>query len=110
VAENAAQALDLATLPQVLGRERVPEPVRVDPEADPFPQPLEQLDHRLDLDRLAARPHQQLLRAGIGANPVQVAHQLTAKPAKLAPGRSSAVVEERTASGAAASASVHWVA
>jgi hypothetical protein len=46
VAEDAAQAVDLAALAQVLGRERVPEPVRIHPEANPLPQALEQLDHR----------------------------------------------------------------
>ena len=63
VAEDPPQALDLATPAQLLGRERMPELVGVDPKADPPAQALEEPRDAGHADRPPVAQHQQQLGA-----------------------------------------------
>src|ERR1700730_18010152 len=81
VPKDAAQPLDLAAVPQVLGSEGVPELVRVDSEANPSAGPLKKVGDALNVHGSAISEQQKVRAGAVGSHSVHVAQELTAQSA-----------------------------
>jgi hypothetical protein len=87
VAQDASEPLDLAALPEVLGRESVAETVGANTKADLRPDAAEEIRHRCEADRFAVRPKEEAVVRRLQPSAILVAPEPAADrdAAKLRP-------------------------